>query len=356
MKNIKHVLIQSDCSIINAMKIIQEGAIGIALIVNEQGHLLSTLTDGDIRRAILNKIDLENKVSCLSKYKPSDYPDPVVAHIGTSKEKLIEIMRERVLRHIPLIDEKGRVKEIVLLSDLVQDKFLDSFVTTVVMAGGEGKRLHPLTKNVPKPMLPLNGEPLMKHTIEKLREGGIKKIQISTRYKSEIIKNYFGNGSKFGIDINYVDENRPLGTAGALGLMDVPSGTVLIINGDILTQLNFEAMYDFHHSHHAMMTVGLSKYEFQVPYGVVQTEDVVIKSLVEKPKHTFFVLAGIYLLEPLVYEYIPKGQRFDMTDLINCLLKAKERVISFPIQEYWLDIGLHNDYKQAVEDFENGRI
>ncbi|MBM3252529.1 MAG: nucleotidyltransferase, partial [Candidatus Omnitrophica bacterium] len=211
-------------------------------------------------------------------------------------------------------------------------------------------------KNTPKPMLLLKNRPLMEHTIKQLSKFGIKKVRIATNYKSEAIANHFGNGSEFGVDINYINEKRPLGTAGALGSMKMPSGTTLVLNGDILTQLDFRAMFDFHRHHMAIMTVGVRKCDFKVPYGVIETDDVEIANLLEKPIQTFLVNAGVYLIEPVAYRYIPKQQNFDMTDLVERLLKEKLRVISFPIQEYWLDIGHPIDYKKATEDAKNGKI
>ena len=196
----------------------------------------------------------------------------------------------------------------------------------------------------------------MEHTIEQLRKAGIAKVNITTNYKSEMIVDHFGSGEKFGVEINYVKEEQPLGTAGSLSLMDCPEGPILVINGDVLTQLDFRAMFDFHRTYNAMMTVGVRKYDISIPYGVIETKDVMITRLVEKPLEEFIVNAGIYLLEPAVHQYISKGCHCDMTDLVNVLIKANHRVISFPIQEYWLDVGRHNDYQKAKIDAQNGKI
>jgi len=217
----------------------------------------------------------------------------------------------------------------------------------VIMAGGFGTRLRPFTDTTPKPMLPVGDRPLMERTLENLQETGIRNVTISTHYKPEVIINHFQDGSEFGININYVNEEQPLGTAGALGLMTPPDDTVLIINGDILTNVNFESMFQFHREHRAEMTVATRIYEFQLPYGVVEMEGVRISKITEKPTKKFFVSAGIYLLEPRMFAYIPKNQRFDMTDLIERLLIEGRQVVNFPIREYWLDIGRHPDYERA---------
>jgi len=347
------IFINTHTTIRKAMKVIQECACGIALIVDESQRLIATITDGDIRRAILNGVDLESDITTIFQYAVRPSFKPITAHFSTSKEVLLMMMKEKSLKHIPLLDNEGRVVELILLSELIKDEFT---ITAVVMAGGRGERLHPLTTNVPKPMLPLQNGTLVERIIEQLRDVGITKVQISTHYKSEVIKNYFGDGRNRGVDISYIDENQPLGTAGALGLIPMPSSTNLVINGDILTQLDFRAMYDFHKTHNAIMTMGLRKCEFKVPYGVVGTEDIKVTQLVEKPVQSFLVNAGIYLLEPAVFQYIPKNKYFDMTDLIGQLLKNKQHVISFPIQEYWLDVGLHEDYKRAIKDIELGKV
>jgi len=190
--------------------------------------------------------------------------------------------------------------------------------------------------------------------IEQLREGGIRQINITTHYKAEKIVDHFGDGSDFGVRINYVNEDRPLGTAGALGLMEKPNSLLLVINGDILTQMNFRAMLSYHQEHKADLTVAVRKYDLKVPYGVIENKGAFVQKLVEKPSLSFFVNAGIYLLEPSVYRYVPNGQHFDMTDLIQRLLEAKRPVASFPIVEYWLDIGQPADYDQAEKDIQNG--
>ena len=224
------------------------------------------------------------------------------------------------------------------------------------MAGGSGTRLRPLTEDLPKPMLPVGDRPLMEVIIDQLRQSGIGRVNITTHYLPEKITDYFGNGENFGVELNYVSEDRPLGTAGSLGLIDWPRETLLVINGDILTKVNFRAMLDYHQEHRADITVGVRKYDIQVPYGVVECEDQRVCRLREKPNLSFFVNAGIYMLEPSVNEHIPNGQHYDMTDLIERLIHKGRSVVSFPIVEYWLDIGEPSDYERAQKDMKNGGI
>lgn len=352
MKIVEQMLVHPDATVYDAVAAIQNGHEGIALVVDESRCLIGTVTDGDIRRAILHGIKMHDSIGLLLEHRSELYPKPTVATVGTPPDELLRIMREKVLRQIPLLDEEGRVVELALLTELIEDVQLP--ISAVVMAGGMGERLRPFTENMPKPMLPVNGRPLMERTIAQLREAGVERVCITTHYKSEVISEYFGDGRAFGVDIDYVNERTPLGTAGALGLMETRDHTSLVINGDILTQLDFRAMLEFHHAHRAVMTVGLRKYDFEIPYGVIETEGVNVVRLSEKPSYSFFVNAGVYLLEPLACQCIPRGERFDMTDLIDYLLKDGRQVIGFPIQEYWLDIGRPDDYEKAMKDAEKG--
>jgi len=247
-----------------------------------------------------------------------------------------------------LVDSDGCVVGLVTTRDLLPSD--DLSLAAVVMAGGHGMRLRPLTDDLPKPMLPVAGRPLMEHIVSQLERAGIRRVSITTHYHAEKIVEHFGDGHAFGVDLTYVNEDRPLGTAGALALVDRPAETLLVINGDIVTQVDFHAMYAYHREHEADLTVAVRAYQVQVPYGVIETEGVHVSSIKEKPHLNFFVNAGIYLLEPSALAHIPSGRRFDMPDLIDALLGCGKPVVSFPIREYWLDIGEHDSYLQAQRD------
>jgi len=335
------------------MQCIDRNAKGIALVVDEDYHLLGTVTDGDIRRAILGGINIDLAVRKLLDRRKSASCS-ITAPIGTADADLIQLMNEHTIRQVPLLDEKGRVVDLALLSDLVKNYELP--LTAVIMAGGYGTRLRPLTEDTPKPMLPVGDRPLMELMIRQLRRSGIRHVNITTHYLADKIREYFEDGQGFGVKIDYVNETRPLGTAGALGLMENLEQPLLVMNGDILTRVNFRAMLSHHRKHHADLTIGVRQYEMEVPYGVVECEGSQVYQLREKPQYSFLVNAGIYLLDPSVHRYIPKGRRFDMTDLIERLLIEGGNVISFPIVEYWLDIGEPADYEQAQEDVKNGRL
>jgi NDP-sugar pyrophosphorylase family protein len=263
-------------------------------------------------------------------------------------------MNQRDIHHLPVVDAEGNVVDLILRKDIVAEVKLN--LLAVVMAGGYGKRLLPLTEHVPKPMLPVGDRPLLERTIEQLRRSGIREVTLVTHYLAESIEQHFGDGRSFGVRLTYVQEDNPLGTAGGLKLMKRPIRPFVVINGDILTDLSFETMHDYHRKNDVEITVGVRKYEVNVPFGVVECDDVRITQIKEKPLLTFFINAGIYLLEPSVYDYIPEGQYFNMTDLIQKLLDLGRPVASFPIMEYWLDVGQHADYKQAQEDIRNGKI
>jgi dTDP-glucose pyrophosphorylase len=351
----RKVIVDPQTTIRDVLVAINRGGIGVALIT-EGLKLIATVTDGDMRRALLEGQDLDSSVSVLLTRKVSShFGDPVTAPAGTDQTILLNLMRKNQVRHLPLIDEKGEVNDLVTLEQLLPDEVVP--LQAVIMAGGYGSRLRPLTEELPKPMLPLRGRPLMERVVEQLREAGIRRVNISTHYKSEKIIEHFGDGQNFGVELSYVQEEEPLGTAGALGLMETPKEPLLVINGDILTQMDFRALLAYHREHTATLTVAVRKYDLSVPYGVITTDaESRVIGLQEKPLLSFFVNAGIYLLEPKAYDFIPKNEHCDMNEVIQALLDNEEKVVSFPIHEYWIDIGQSSDYLKAQEDIENGRL
>lgn len=332
----------------------RSGKISLALLVGTRGQFLNTISDGDVRRGLLHGLGLSDPVTKLLPIKAKmPNPLPVTARVGTDEAVLLQLMQDRGVRQLPLTDVRGRIVDVVTLGDLLPEA--PHPLQAVVMAGGQGSRLRPLTENIPKPMLPVGGRPLMELIIEQLREVGVRKVNVATHYQAEKIVDHFGDGSGFGVEIAYVNEETPLGTGGALGLMARPDEPVLVINGDILTDVDFRSMQAYHREHGADMTVAVRRFEVQVPYGVVECDGPKLTGLREKPQISFFVNAGIYLLEPTVYEYVPANSHLNMTDLISTLISNGKTVVSFPVREYWLDIGQHADYARAQEDAANGR-
>jgi len=345
-------LVSPDDTVRDVMSIIDRYAAGIAVVVDPQQHLLGTLTDGDVRRALLTGCSLDNKAAEVLVGK-THYPGPVTASVHTDRATLVKLMKERKIRQIPLLDDQARVAGLTTIDDLLPNEALPC--AAVIMAGGQGKRLLPLTSEMPKPMLPVGDRPLLERTIEQLRQAGIRRVHITTHYKGEMIAAHFGDGEAFGVKIEYVAEDQPLGTAGALGLANILKERTLVINGDILTRTDFRAMLEYHEDQGSDLTVAVCRYELKIPYGIVECEDLQVRRINEKPSLRLLANAGIYVLEPSVREYIPCGRRFEMTDLIERLVEEGRRVVSFPLVEYWLDVGYPEDYERAQMDLKGDR-
>jgi dTDP-glucose pyrophosphorylase len=349
-------LIAKSNTVRELMTLMDRCALGIALVVDEHRRLEATITDGDVRRAILLGIELDQPVGeFLGARKDNGRRGlPVTALAGTAHEELRQLMAEYRIRQIPLLDAEERVVDIALDSDYTAALALplDGFI----MAGGFGKRLMPLTETCPKPMLPVNGRPILEHLISSLRAAGIQHVRISTHYLAESIIRHFRDGKDFGIHIEYVEEDRPMGTAGALAKASVGDLPLLVVNGDIVTTIDFRAMLEFHREHSADMTVAVQQYEVQIPFGVITTEGINAVRIVEKPSVRHFVNAGIYLIQPDVCQMVPVDSAFDMPDLITSLISGHKRVICFPIREYWLDIGQMEQYERASADAARGMV
>lgn len=338
-----------------AISAINDGLAGIALVVDAEHRLIATLTDGDIRRAILANTDLSAAISEVVTSKAlSPYPHPISARLGTPEMELLSLMQERAIRQVPLLDDSGRVVDLVTLDDIMPQDLLP--VQAVIMAGGLGTRLRPLTDETPKPMLPIGGRPLMELIVDQLRESGIRRVNVTTHFRPDTIADHFGDGHDFGVEIRYVEETQPLGTAGAVGLVEGTNEPILVINGDVLTRVNIREMLRYHQHQGADLTMAVRPFELPVPYGVVECDGPSVVRIREKPHLGLLVNAGVYLLQPDVVKSIPPGGRFDMTDLIQHLLENRRPVASFPIVEYWRDIGERKDYEQARKDFEGGRL
>ncbi len=353
MDELKQVSVTPDASVRQVMECIDQSAKGIALVLDERGRLIGTVTDGDIRRAILAGMDLELPIGELLRQREPAFAGAITAPLGSDDTTLLHLMAEKSVRHIPLVDEDDCVADVAFLSELVKEYELP--LRAVVMAGGYGSRLRPLTEEVPKPMLPVGNKPLLQLIVEQLKQAGIRHVNLATHYKGEVIAEHFKNGEEFGVEIRYVKEDQPLGTAGALSLIEDVNEPLLVMNGDILTRVDFRALLSFHREHKADLTVCVRQYEFRVPYGVIDTDGVMVRGISEKPVVRQFINAGIYLLNPQVLQLIPNGQPYDIPDLIERLVSDGRTVVSFPIREYWLDIGKVDQYDQAKADIAAGR-
>jgi len=356
MPEVDLFLIRPSDTLRRAAETIDRNRCGIALIVDEGRRLLGTVTDGDLRRAMLRSVSLDSPAALLLDLrKQAGLADPVTAQFGAGREALLELMQRHRIRQVPIVGDDGQVVDVAVLDELVGSRALP--ITALVMAGGFGTRLRPLTDSVPKPLLPIGGKPLIETLVERLPRDGIRKITVATHYRAEQIAAQLGDGQDRGVEIHYVREDTPLGTAGVLSLLDATSDPLLVVNGDVLTNLDYVALYAFHREHEADMTVAVREYTVAVPFGVVATDGALVANLHEKPEYRFFVVAGVYLLGPSVRELLPAtGQAYDMPFLINRLLEAHRRVASFPVREYWLDIGRLEDYERAQADLDSGRF
>ena len=344
MKNFQQTLVAPETSILEVIKAIEAGARQIALVVDGTGKLLGTVTDGDIRRGILRGIGLELSASRVMN------ATPLTALPELGREAVLRLMREREIHQIPIVDTRGKVVGLETLDELIHQDELDVWV--VLMAGGLGARLRPLTDSVPKPLLPIGGRPLLETIIENFSTQGFRRFFLSVNYKAEMFERHFGDGSAFGVQIEYIHESDRMGTAGSLGLLpEKPKNSLIVMNGDLLTTVNFRQFLDFHREHHALATMGVREYSFQVPYGVVETDQHRLLSISEKPTHQFFVSAGMYVLEPEVLDLIPPGQPCDMPQLFESVVAQEGGASVFPIREYWLDIGRLDDLERAQNEF-----
>lgn len=346
------ILITSDKSIRDLIECIDNGPCKIAVLVDSAGNLVDTLTDGDVRRALIKGVSLDENITQVQTIKSVIHPHgPVLAPEGSSEQYLLDTMDRAQVLYIPIVDANNKLTGLVIKDELLNSRNLR--LQAVVMAGGEGKRLRPLTDNIPKPMLPLGDKPILERIVTQLRDSGVQNINVTTHYKHNIIADHFGDGSSFGVNINYVKEEQPLGTAGALKKIKHTGDPVLVMNGDVLTDVNLQAMLDFHLEQRSDMTVAVSIQKIEIPYGVIQTDGLHVTKIEEKPVLQHFMNAGVYLMNPNVFEYIPESIPFDMPDLISGIIDAHLQVVTFPVYEYWVDIGKRGDYEQAIMDLEN---
>lgn len=344
MRNWKKIVVRPTNSILEVLRIIDEGAIQIALVADTEQRLIGTVTDGDVRRGILKGISLDDEVCKIMN------SNPIVANAEEEQESILATMKEKGLHHIPLIDGKRTLVGIQTLDELIKPQYKDNWV--VLMAGGLGSRLRPLTDDCPKPLLKVGDKPILETILQTFINSGFKHFYLSVNYKAKMIEDYFGNGEKWGVEIRYIYEKQRMGTAGSLGLLpEKPTKPFFIMNGDLLTKVNFEQLLNFHLEHKASATMCVRQYEYQVPYGVVEIQNHRLITIKEKPTKSFFVSAGIYVLSPETLELIPENTYFDMPSLFEELVKRNIETAVFPIREYWLDIGRLEDFQKANGEY-----
>ena len=348
MIEVDKFFLNESASIKDAISVIDKGAAQVALVVDCNRKLKGVVTDGDVRRAILLGKSLENNVKTIMT------SSPISLNVGSSRNKAFKVIKKYNLHHLPVIDSSGRIVELLLLDDfLISREFTNP---VVIMAGGKGKRLGPLTQNSSKPMLEIGGQPMMEIVLRRCVESGFKRFFISVNHFKDEIIDYFQTGEKWGVEISYLEESQPLGTCGALSLLPKSiNEEFLVINCDILTDLDVGRLLDFHKQSKNCLTICVRKHRVHIPYGVINARNSKLDFLVEKPTYDYDVNAGVYLLNPSLIDRIPE-EFFDMTDLINQLLESNEGVGVFPIFENWQDVGTPEDFNEALFSFGSGEF
>lgn len=339
MKNIDKIKLKINSSLKHALKVITEGAMQIALVVDNKNRLIGTLTDGDIRRGLLKGMEMNSSIKSIMFKKPT------TVNANDTKKKILKIALSKKIHQIPVVDKRRIVKGIYVIDELIRPKKRTNKV--ILMAGGRGSRLKPITNNMPKPMLKVGSKPVLHTIVENFVACGYQDIIMCLNYGSKIIQDYFDDGSKFDANITYIVEKKKMGTAGALGLLnEKPFEPFFVMNGDLLTNLDFDKMLDFHIDTKSLATMCVREYITEVPYGVVKQDKGNIISVEEKPIRNFFMNAGIYILDPDCLNFIP-NKFYDMPSLFQKMISKKKKVTSFPLQEYWLDIGRFADLEKA---------
>lgn len=326
----------------NVIKVINQSNNGFALVTDENGRLKGTITDGDIRRHILACMPLDQPCQVVMSR------EPIIARSDMPQERIHDLIRATRVRILPVVDCEGRPVRVAHLADLLDP---EPEVVAVVMAGGEGRRLRPITENLPKPMIEVGGKPLLERIVLNLKRSGFEKVFISVNYRAEMIEEYFGDGSRFGVEVEYLRETTKLGTAGSISMLQEQlAGPVLVINGDVMTRVNLDRFVEFHRSHRCAMSVAAMGYHLTIPYGVISLAGHYVTGIEEKPTHRYMCNAGIYILEPEVVHMIPSNASYDMTQLMHAVSERGLPISVFPIHEYWVDVGRHEDLERARQD------
>ncbi|EAJ0333578.1 nucleotidyltransferase family protein [Campylobacter lari] len=342
--SIEKLKLAKNASIQEALKIIGSERVRIALVV-ENDKFLGVISDSNIRRALLNGKKLEDSIETIYT------KNSLTIKENTSKEELLKLASQTDIYDFPVLNSENEVIAIKSIASILKEKSFENEV--VLMVGGLGSRLGELTKNTPKPMLKIGKKPILENIVLNFKEQGFKKFIFCVNYKKEVICDYFQEGKSWGVEISYIKEEQKLGTAGALSLIKDMKNSFIVMNGDILTKLDFDQLVQEHKKSKAVMSVVLREFEHQIPYGVVKISNKNIKDIEEKPVQKFLVSAGIYVLEPEVLKYIKKDMYLDMPNLIKRLLDKKLKINSYILQDYWIDIGRLEEYEKAIIDANN---
>lgn len=342
--NWKESVILPTASMKDVMQVMDKSALQIAFVVDNENRLLGAVTDGDVRRSILQGGELSQSVTAIMN------AHPIVAPQGTERSALLRLMKAKSIRQVPLVDEENHIVGLAQMEELLYRPQRENAV--VLMAGGLGTRLRPLTDKIPKPLLKVGAKPILETILESFLDAGFHRFYFAVNYKSQMIEDYFGDGSRFGAEIEYLHENKRMGTAGALYFLpEIPKEPILVMNGDLLTKVDFGELLDYHIEQKAVATMAVREYSYQVPYGVIDFDGERIEGIREKPSYSFFVNAGIYVLNPEAVVRVDKEEFFDMPQLFNVLVEEEQKTTVYPVREYWLDIGRMDDFERAQADY-----
>jgi dTDP-glucose pyrophosphorylase len=336
----RRTLLPVTATLKQAIGCLDETGMQIVIVIDEAGCLVGTLTDGDIRRGLLRGLDLSSPIEQVV------HREPMVVPPQWHQDTVLQLMQTNLIHQLPVVDAERRVVGLHLFGELLQPSRRDNLM--VVMAGGKGTRLMPHTENCPKPLLPVGGKPMLEHILLRARDEGFNCFVFSLHYLGHMIEEYFGNGSRWQVQVDYLREDSPLGTAGALGLLAArPSKAFVVTNGDVLTDIRYGELLDFHARHQADATMAVRQYEWQHPFGVVHIDGVDIVGFEEKPTNRTHINAGVYVLSPTALDVVARGERCDMPTLFTRVLERGGRTIVYPMHEPWLDVGRPDDLERA---------
>jgi len=346
ISNWRDSLLRNGASIEEAIKCLNNAALQIVIVIDSAGCLVGIITDGDIRRGLLKGLTINSSIdSIIVKF-------PLVVPPEMRSETVVQLMKANKIHQIPVVDEQRRVVGLHLWSEI--GVTVDRENLMVIMAGGLGVRMHPLTESCPKPLLPVAGKPILEHIVERAKADGFSRFFFAIRYLGHMIEEHFGDGSRLGVKIDYLREDDPLGTAGALALLNPkPNVPFVVTNGDVLTDIRYDELLDYHVRNSATATMAVRLYEWQHPFGVVHTQGIEIQRVEEKPIHRTHVNAGVYVLQPEVLFFLPEVGKFDMPSLFEALKSGGLKTIVYPMHEPWLDVGRPSDYSQAEKNFQS---
>ena len=333
-------LLHASATIRQAVQILNDTSLKIVLIIDETGGLVGTISDGDIRRGLLKGLDLNDSIA------PIVHRDALAVPLGLNREDVLQLMTSNKIQQIPIVDGSLKVIGLHLWDQISRPKMRSNIL--VIMEGGKGTRLYPQTENCPKPMLLVAGKPILEHIIDRAKAEGFYHFVLAIHYLGHMVEEYFGNGEALGVKIEYLHEVSPLGTAGGLSLLQpLPNSPFVVTNGDVLTDIHYAELLDFHIEHNANATMAVRMHEWQNPFGVVETSGIELVAYEEKPISRTYINAGVYVLEPSSLNLLAKSEYCDMPNLFSSIQEKGQRVVVYPVHESWLDVGSPGDLAEA---------